>query len=53
MTLQKFDSVRSSIGDWRLRSAVVENVDNLRDKFGGAQNTRGEEIDQSEGFGGD
>ena len=34
------------------RSAVAENVDNLRDKFGGAQDTREEDIDQSEGFDG-
>ena len=50
-TLRKFDIVRSLIGD--RRSAVAENVDNLRDKFGGAQDTREEEIDQSEGFDGD
>ena len=42
---------RSAIGD--RRSAVAENVDNLRDKFGGAQDTREEEIDQSEGFDGE
>ena len=42
---------RSAIG--HRRSAVAENVDNLRDKFGGAQDTREEEIDQSEGFDGE
>ena len=34
-------------------SAVAENVDKLRDKFGGAQDTREEEVDQSEGFDGE
>ena len=42
---------RSAIAD--RRSAVAENVDNLRDKFEGAQNTREEEIDQSESFDGE
>ena len=35
------------------RSTVAENVDILRDKFGGAQDTREKEIDQSEGFDGE
>ena len=35
------------------RSAVAENVDILRDKFGGAQDTREDEIDQTKGFDGE
>ena len=49
-TLRKLDNVLSSIGD--RHSTTAENV-NLGDKFGSAQNTREQEIDQSEGFDGD
>ena len=42
---------RSANGDRRW--AVAENVDNLGDKFGGAQISRDQDIDQSEGVDGD
>ena len=49
-TLWKFENVRSSIGNqW---SAFAESGGQLGDKVWGAQNTREEEIDQSEGFDG-
>ena len=49
-TLGKFNNVLSSIGD--RQSTTAENV-NVGDKFGSAQNTGEQEIDQSEGFDGE
>ena len=36
-----------------VRQCAIVDVEKLSDKFGGAQNTREEEIDLSEGFDGD